>query len=66
MTTRLHRGQIDRELGRLMRSHDLHVSCKKIAEQLGYPLAEANMDELKGIIAALSAVAGAAPAGSAP
>jgi hypothetical protein len=54
MTTRLHRSEINAQLGKLRRAHGIKVTARQVATELGYPLAEANMDELRGIIAGLT------------
>jgi hypothetical protein len=59
MITRLHRSEVSHQIGRVVRAQGVAVSRKAIEQHLGYPLAEANVDELRGIIAALSAVVGA-------
>lgn len=61
MRTRLHRSEVNAQLGKLFRAHGLKVDRGAVEKALGYPLAEANMDELRGIIAALSAVVGTDP-----
>lgn len=56
MTTRLHRAELSRRLGVLARGYDLDMVRKDIERHLGYPLAEASLEELRGVVAALAAV----------
>lgn len=56
MRTRLHRSEVMAQLGKLRRGHEIDVPLAAIEAELGYPLAEANMDEIRGVIAGLSAV----------
>lgn len=44
------------QIGKLARAHNLDVTIKAIETELGYPIIEASMDELRGIIAGLNAV----------
>ncbi len=56
MKTRLHRSEVTRQLGRLAYGRGIKVSRKQIEARLGYPLAEAQLDDLRGIIATLEAI----------
>jgi hypothetical protein len=56
MTTRLHRSEVNHQIGRVFRAHGLSVTARDIEKHLGYPLAEAGITDLRGVIAALSAV----------
>lgn len=56
MKTRLHRSEVMHQLGKLARCGGPRVPLRAIETALGYPLSEAGMDDLRGIIAALSAV----------
>lgn len=56
MSTRLHRSEVRRQLGRLARCGGPTIPLRAIETGLGYPLSEAGIDDLRGVIAALSAV----------
>lgn len=56
MNTRLHRSEINRQINRLRRIHGVTITSRQFADALGFPLIEANFDQLKGIIAALEAI----------
>jgi hypothetical protein len=44
------------QIGKLARAHNLDVTIAEIEADLGYPLVEASMEELRGVIAGLNAV----------
>jgi hypothetical protein len=56
LKTRLHRSEVQNQIGKLARGHEIQVAPKDIEEWLGWPLSEANMDEIRGVIAGLAAV----------
>lgn len=56
MKTRVHRSEVRHQLGRLARSGGPQVSVRALEAGLGYPLAEASPEELRGVCAALAAV----------
>lgn len=56
MSTRLHRSEVDRQATRLRHAHGIPITRRHIEARLGYPLAEAGIEDLRGIIAALDAV----------
>lgn len=60
MSTRLHRSEVDRQIGRLRRACNIHITKEHIEAGLGYPLVEAGIEDLCGVIATLEAVFAAA------
>jgi hypothetical protein len=61
-STRLHRSEVTMLLGKLRRAHGITVTRRQVEAALGYPLAEASMDDLRGVIAGLRVVVDAAAA----
>jgi hypothetical protein len=59
MSTRLHRSEVRHQLDRLAREGGPKVSVRALEERLGYPLAEADHANLRGMYSALAAVADA-------
>jgi hypothetical protein len=45
-----------RQVGRLQRGAGIQITRRQIEAKLGYPLIEAGLDDLRGVIAALEAV----------
>lgn len=56
MTTRVHRSEVRHQLSRLARAGGPNVTVAAIEQRLGYPLAEADQANLKGIYSTLAAV----------
>lgn len=56
MSLRLHRSEVNRQIGRLRLGAGIEVNRRQIEAKLGYPLVEAGLDDLRGVIAALEAV----------
>lgn len=56
MSTRLHRSEVRHQLGRVQRRHGMTVVLDAVEKHLGFPISEAGVEDLRGIIAALSAV----------
>ncbi len=61
MTTRLHRSSVIAMMSAVIRAHNFDASLRSfradVEASLGYPLVEAGFEDLRGIIAALEAVA---------
>lgn len=62
MNTRMHRSEVNHQIGRVARAQGITLTRRDIERALGYPLLEAGLEELRGVIAALDAVASAEPA----
>ena len=56
MSTRLHRSEVRHQIDRIARAGGPRITRESIEGRLGYPLVEASMDELRGIVAGLTAV----------
>lgn len=56
MITRLHRSEVRHQIDRIARVGGPRITRESIEARLGYPLVEASMDDLRGIVAGLSAV----------
>ena len=53
---RLHRSEVERQIGRLRHGAGIEITRRHVEAKLGYPLVEAGLYDLRGVIAALEAV----------